>query len=66
MSASTALPVRDRLRIAIQKSGRLTEPARRLLTSCGLSWRQSRDKLFCYGESLPVDLCWCAMTTFPA
>ncbi|AIC09897.1 ATP phosphoribosyltransferase [Xylella fastidiosa] len=56
MSASTALPVRDRLRIAIQKSGRLTEPARRLLTACGLSWRQSRDKLFCYGESLPVDL----------
>ncbi|AXI83742.1 ATP phosphoribosyltransferase [Xylella taiwanensis] len=56
MSASTAVPLRDRLRIAIQKSGRLTEPARSLLTACGLSWRQSRDKLFCYGESLPVDL----------
>ena len=47
---------RDRLRIAIQKSGRLAEPARALLASCGLSWRESRDKLFCYGESLPVDL----------
>ncbi len=47
---------RDRLRIAIQKSGRLSEPARALLASCGLSWRESRDKLFCYGESLPVDL----------
>ncbi|GHH46046.1 MULTISPECIES: ATP phosphoribosyltransferase [Gammaproteobacteria] len=56
MSASHAAPVRDRLRIAIQKSGRLAEPARSLLTACGLSWRQSRDKLFCYGESLPVDL----------
>ncbi|MGD4881825.1 hypothetical protein QT781_08875 [Xanthomonas citri pv. citri] len=56
MSASTAAPARDRLRIAIQKSGRLAEPARSLLAACGLSWRQSRDKLFCYGESLPVDL----------
>ena len=56
MSASQAAPARDRLRIAIQKSGRLAEPARNLLSACGLSWRESRDKLFCYGESLPVDL----------
>ena len=56
MSASQASPARDRLRIAIQKSGRLAEPARSLLAACGLSWRQSRDKLFCYGETLPVDL----------
>lgn len=47
---------RDRLRIAIQKNGRLAEPARALLASCGMSWRESRDRLFCYGESLPVDL----------
>lgn len=47
---------RDRLRIAIQKSGRLSEPARDLLASCGLTWRESRDRLFCYGESLPIDL----------
>jgi len=56
MSATQNAPARDRLRIAIQKNGRLAEPARSLLTACGLSWRQSRDKLFCYGESLPVDL----------
>lgn len=49
-------PARDRLRVAIQKSGRLAEPARDLLASCGLTWRESRDRLFCYGESLPVDL----------
>lgn len=49
-------PVRDRLRIAIQKNGRLSDPARALLSSCGLSWRESPDKLFCYGESAPVDL----------
>lgn len=47
---------RDRLRIAVQKSGRLSEPSIRLLEQCGLSFRQSRDKLFCYGETLPVDL----------
>ena len=47
---------RERLRVAIQKSGRLGEPARELLASCGLTWRESRDRLFCYGESLPVDL----------
>jgi ATP phosphoribosyltransferase len=51
----TAEP-RDRLRIAIQKSGRLADPARALLASCGLSWRESRDRLFCYGEALPIDL----------
>ena len=56
MSPPAIQAVRDRLRIAIQKSGRLGEPARALLASCGLSWRESRDKLFCYGESLPVDL----------
>ncbi len=56
MSASSSAPARDRLRIAIQKSGRLADPARSLLAACGLSWRQSRDKLFCFGESLPVDL----------
>ena len=49
-------PARDRLRIAIQKSGRLADPARALLASCGLTWRESRDRLFCYGETLPVDL----------
>lgn len=56
MSPVKAVPARDRLRIAIQKNGRLAEPARTLLGACGLSWRESRDKLFCYGESLPVDL----------
>ena len=47
---------RDRLRIAMQKSGRLTEPALDLLKRCGPTFRQSRDKLFCFGEGEPVDL----------
>lgn len=47
---------RDRLRIAMQKSGRLTESGLDLLKRCGLTFRQSRDKLFCFGEGEPVDL----------
>ncbi|MEO7252550.1 MAG: ATP phosphoribosyltransferase [Arenimonas sp.] len=46
----------DRLRIAIQKSGRLSEPARDLLARTGLTFRESRDRLFCHGEALPIDL----------
>lgn len=56
MSPPVTGAARDRLRIAIQKSGRLGEPSRALLKSCGLDWRESRDRLFCYGESLPIDL----------
>ena len=56
MSPEPAPSGRDRLRIAIQKNGRLSEPARALLGSCGLSWRESPDKLFCYGDNAPVDL----------
>ncbi|HMM66186.1 MAG TPA: ATP phosphoribosyltransferase [Dokdonella sp.] len=47
---------RDRLRIAIQKSGRLSDASLDLLARCGLKFRRSRDKLFCFGETLPVDL----------
>lgn len=56
LNIKLAHAVRDRLRIAIQKNGRLSEPARALLGSCGLSWRESPDKLFCYGDNAPVDL----------
>jgi ATP phosphoribosyltransferase len=47
---------RDRLRIAVQKSGRLADASQDLLARCGLKFRQSRDKLFCFGESMPIDL----------
>jgi len=52
----TAAKPRDRLRIAVQKSGRLSDPSQDLLARCGLKFRQSRDKLFCFGESVAVDL----------
>lgn len=47
---------RDRLRIAVQKSGRLADASQELLGKCGLHFRHSRDKLFCFGESLAIDL----------
>lgn len=47
---------RERLRIAVQRSGRLGEPCLELLSRCGLSFRRSRDGLFGYGEGEPVDL----------
>ncbi len=47
---------RERLRIAVQKSGRLSESCFDLLERCGLRFRRSRDGLFCYGEGEPVDL----------
>jgi len=50
------MTVRERLRIAVQKSGRLAEPSLALLAQCGFRFRQSRDRLFCFGESAPVDL----------
>lgn len=50
------MTARDRLRIAVQKSGRLSDASQDLLARCGLKFRRSRDKLFCFGETLPVDL----------
>jgi ATP phosphoribosyltransferase len=50
------MKTRDRLRIAIQKSGRLGEPARELLARAGFQFRHGGDRLFCRGETLPFDL----------
>ncbi|HXE65653.1 MAG TPA: ATP phosphoribosyltransferase [Rhodanobacteraceae bacterium] len=47
---------RERLRIAVQKSGRLSDPCFDLLDRCGLRFRRSRDGLFCYGDGEPIDL----------
>jgi ATP phosphoribosyltransferase len=46
----------DRLRIAVQKSGRLAEASLALLRRAGLAFRSSRDHLFLYGENLPIDV----------
>ncbi len=45
-----------RIKIAVQKSGRLTDHSMELLTRCGLSYSRGRDQLICYGENMPVDV----------
>ncbi|MFQ5634403.1 MAG: ATP phosphoribosyltransferase, partial [Gammaproteobacteria bacterium] len=47
---------RTRIKIAIQKSGRLTEHSLELLEHCGLKYTRGRDQLIAYGENMPVDL----------
>jgi len=45
-----------RIKIAVQKSGRLTDKSLDLLERCGLTFTKSKDQLFCYGKNMPVDL----------
>ena len=46
----------ERIKIAVQKSGRLTEHSLELLVRCGLSYSRGKDQLICYGENMPVDV----------
>jgi len=46
----------QRIKVALQKTGRLTDHSLDLLERCGLKFTQSKDQLFCYGENMPVDL----------
>jgi ATP phosphoribosyltransferase len=46
----------DRIRIALQKSGRLAEDSIELLENCGLHIDRSQDQLFCRVMELPIDL----------
>jgi ATP phosphoribosyltransferase len=46
----------NRIRVAIQKSGRLSDHSLELLQSCGLRFARSKDKLYWYGKDFPVDL----------
>ena len=45
-----------RLKIAVQKSGRLTENSLDLLVRCGLKYSRGKDQLLCYGENMPLDV----------
>jgi ATP phosphoribosyltransferase len=46
----------SRLRVAIQRAGRLSERSLEILQNCGLRFAHSKDKLFWYGQDFPVDL----------
>jgi ATP phosphoribosyltransferase len=45
-----------RLRLAVQKSGRLTEPCLDLLGRVGLKLSRGKDQLMGFGENLPLDV----------
>lgn len=45
-----------RLRIAMQKSGRLTDETERLFKSCGIKINENRDHLLAHAENMPIDI----------
>ncbi len=47
---------KSRLRIAIQKSGRLSEESRELLARCGIKINLQQQRLIAYAENMPIDL----------
>ncbi|MGN0894875.1 MAG: ATP phosphoribosyltransferase [Succinivibrio sp.] len=47
---------KKRLRIAIQKSGRLTDETEKLFKSSGIKISASRDHLLAHAENLPIDI----------
>lgn len=46
----------ERLKIAIQKGGRLTEKSVALLEKCGIKLTKSKDQLFCKAQNFPLDV----------
>jgi len=46
----------SRIKIAVQKSGRLTEHSLDLLQRCGLKYTRGRDQLIGFGENMPIDI----------
>jgi ATP phosphoribosyltransferase len=52
-------PINDkaaRLKLAVQKSGRLTDHSLDLMSKCGLKYSRGKDQLICYGENMPLDV----------
>ena len=46
----------SRLKVALQKSGRLTDFSTDLLVRCGLKFSRGKDQLVAFGENMPLDL----------
>jgi len=46
----------SRLKLAVQKSGRLTDQSVDLLARCGLKFSRGKDQLVGFGENMPLDL----------
>src|SRR5271170_8111177 len=46
----------ERIRIALQKTGRMADDSLSLLKNCGLHVARSKDQLFCRIQELPIDV----------
>ncbi|NMH63763.1 ATP phosphoribosyltransferase [Shewanella salipaludis] len=46
----------NRLRIAIQKSGRLSKESQQLLKSCGVKFTVNEQRLIAHADNMPIDL----------
>ncbi|MDP1578826.1 MAG: ATP phosphoribosyltransferase [Candidatus Didemnitutus sp.] len=51
-----ATPPKDRLRLAVQKSGRLSSDSLDLLTRCGIKVKAPKERLLLHSENFPLDL----------
>jgi ATP phosphoribosyltransferase len=47
---------KTRIKLAVQKSGRLTEHSLDLMQRCGLQYTRGRDQLIAFGENMPLDI----------
>src|SRR5580658_5643386 len=59
LPAARKLPAMDkdtRIKLAVQKSGRLTDPSLDLLSRCGLKLSRGKDQLMGFGENMPLDV----------
>ncbi|MFI5336632.1 MAG: ATP phosphoribosyltransferase [Opitutales bacterium] len=53
---SPIVPPKDRLRLAIQKSGRLSTDSLDLLARCGIKVKAPKEKLLLHSENFPLDV----------
>lgn len=49
-------PPKDRLRLAIQKSGRLSSDSLDLLAHCGIRVKSAKERLLLHSDNFPIDL----------
>ncbi|HYC71111.1 MAG TPA: ATP phosphoribosyltransferase [Opitutaceae bacterium] len=49
-------PPKDRLRLAVQKSGRLSTDSLELLARCGIKVKTPKEKLVLHAENFPIDV----------
>lgn len=55
-----------RLKIAVQKSGRLADISSDLLKRCGIKLTKSKDQLFCRAKNFPIDVLFVRDDDIPA